>query len=831
MKRFLRRLVGGRAATEVPAHLTARLEHHERLGTPHLRPLLVSYREKGGARAAVKGMEPDLRVSVAVALQSLLAFDAAARGVASQAQVLMQASEAANALAARKLPVEREDVELLLHLTTPSEVGWFVEVITRMPLRTAERWVAEHGVAGLEEGLAHLAGVVDDPRTEMASSDRAALRARVAALVPLGGPVDVELIDAGDAWGVAARERVRRADPAGLAALLLHLAAATKGPSPSGAWERRCAELLAAAPAAAELLRGLLDDLEGHEPRTWTDAWGERNGEYLAGGNEVLARGVIWAAAVADEAWSARRIARVATSAARQLPGVGPRSAVIASAGGHALGRIGTDDAISQLVRLRAAVRHASIRKQLDKAIATAAEARGSTPGELAELAVPTHGVAADATHRRPVGDAEAVLEVTADRVELRWVRSDGREVARLPSAAKAAAPDAAAEVAALRKRVAATHRAERRRLEGLFAGGGTWEYQTWLRRYLDHPITGPIAEGLLWAVDERVLLPDRQAGTLHAADGEVVRPVPDAVVSLWHPAGASADAITAWRARLDDLDLVQPIRQVWREVYLLTPVEEETHDHTNRFAAHILRAPQFAALTRERGWEAGALGYWDGGQETSARKPFGPLVAEFDVYAVDTERPADNLAELASTDRIRFVDDQGTPVALRDVPPLVFSEALRDVDLFVSVSSIGADPTWIEGARGLHDVDADGYWRTYTSAALGQAAAVRREALERLLPRLRIADRVRVDDRWVRVDGVERSYRIHIGSGAVFIEPDDRHLCIVPQRGAITASTSLRVPFEGDGLLGVIVSKALLLAADDEIEDQTIRAQLDRRA
>ena len=30
-----------------------------------------------------------------------------------------------------------------------------------------------------------------------------------------------------------------------------------------------------------------------------------------------------------------------------------------------------------------------------------------------------------------------------------------------------------------------------------------------------------------------------------------------------------------------------------------------------------------------------------------------------------------------------------------REIPPIVFSEAMRDVDLFVGVTSIGADTNW----------------------------------------------------------------------------------------------------------------------------------------
>jgi hypothetical protein len=62
-----------------------------------------------------------------------------------------------------------------------------------------------------------------------------------------------------------------------------------------------------------------------------------------------------------------------------------------------------------------------------------------------------------------------------------------------------------------------------------------------------------------------------------------------------------------------------------------------------------------------------------------------------------------------------------------------------------------------------------------------------------------------------------------------ILVEPDDRYLCIVPASSA--RAKRVLPPFEGDGLLSLILSKALLLAADDKITDPTILHQLERRA
>ena len=54
-------------------------------------------------------------------------------------------------------------------------------------------------------------------------------------------------------------------------------------------------------------------------------------------------------------------------------------------------------------------------------------------------------------------------------------------------------------------------------------------------------------------------------------------------------------------------------------------------------------------------------------------------------------------------------------------------------------------------------------------------------------------------------------------------MEPHDAYLCIVPARGG---AGRLHLPFEDDPMLSMILSKAIMLAADDTITDPTVVAQ-----
>ena len=60
-------------------------------------------------------------------------------------------------------------------------------------------------------------------------------------------------------------------------------------------------------------------------------------------------------------------------------------------------------------------------------------------------------------------------------------------------------------------------------------------------------------------------------------------------------------------------------------------------------------------------------------------------------------------------------------------------------------------------------------------------------------------------------------------------MEPGDRYLCIVPARrfGGGEHAGKMYLPFEGDGTLAIILSKAFLLAEDRQIKDPTILHQI----
>ncbi|WP_225823741.1 DUF4132 domain-containing protein [Streptomyces naphthomycinicus] len=483
-----------------------------------------------------------------------------------------------------------------------------------------------------------------------------------------------------------------------------------------------------------------------------------------------------------------------------------------------------TPELVTAIRTVRRTVRHAGVPKQLDKMLKKADAAlagRTDVALRLPRLGFETaalSGSTEGGVLRRPAGAYDAVVTVT-ETATLTWEK-DGRPLRGVPAPVRRDHPALVKEMRDLVKRVNAQLATLVRALEGGLTADAAHPYGWWRTELAGHPLARTLVRRLIWEVETA---PGAWQPVLPEADDRLPDAPDDAPVRLWHPIRSAPHTVRAWRDLLTERCLRQPFKQAFREIYLLTPAEEETRLYSNRFAAHLVHYRRMFALFRARGWRSDRLGPWDGGDGDEAERTLGAGEWRVRFFHSWADWAGDD--ELASTDQVRFDRRAGgvwhaTPLA--DVPPLVFSEAMRDVDLFVGVTSIAADPDWSDGGP------VRAYWERASFAELTESAEARRDALARILPRLKIADRCTLDGRFLTVRGDLRTYRIHLGSANILMEPDDSYLCVVPARRP--ADGKVFLPFEDDRL-SLVLSKAFLLAADSRITDESILRQIKRGA
>ncbi|HEY3228048.1 MAG TPA: hypothetical protein VGJ87_02440 [Roseiflexaceae bacterium] len=139
--------------------------------------------------------------------------------------------------------------------------------------------------------------------------------------------------------------------------------------------------------------------------------------------------------------------------------------------------------------------------------------------------------------------------------------------------------------------------------------------------------------------------------------------------------------------------------------------------------------------------------------------------------------------------------------VPLAQIPSLVFSEVLRDLDTVTVIA---------------HQSDEDG---------TSQEVLRQRGDLVRATAAALGLGQVHVDEPSVFVRGMLASYRIHLATGAIYLE-SGQYLCIVTNPKERKA---IYLPFEdgGEPVTSEIISKVLLLVHDTGITDTTILAQI----
>ncbi|HEU0097432.1 MAG TPA: DUF4132 domain-containing protein [Allosphingosinicella sp.] len=700
--------------------------------------------------------------------------------------------------------------------------------------------------------LARLAGFADRIDTLPPSDPRA----RVVAIEALARECGLALVDNshGRSWGYGlegvanlGRDRHQRftalapyvaAWPEPLRRLGRHAGAIASKTAPSAKWLAEGRAMLAEIPADQRLamLRAMTDTTA---PLGWPGQ---------SGGEHVL-RAFLYLSSDLDPSAVGPLLADYALKRCYvTVPNQGIRAEKLGNACLWVLAAMPAGTGVPYLARILARTRYPKIRARIDEKLNQAAAAAGLSRSALDELTVPGHDLDPEGELHVPVGGGKAVIKVEGARdVSVSWLSDSGKPL-KSPSAAMKADKDRMRSVRDSAKEIEADLGTLVVRLQRLYLEDRRWPAGLWLERYLDQPLVRTLARRLIWWVEPEdggavSALPGEAGGAMLDVAGKPV-PLDGATIRLWHPIEAQVGEVEAWRDRLEALEITQPFAQAWREVYTLTDAERATATYTNRWAAHILKQHQAMMLARLNGWRVTHRMWVDAPNDDPwhLNIPAHGLVADYWVEGAGGDSPevTDSCAYVhVATDRIQFhpviggADSargpaRGPAVALTEVPPLIFSEIMRHADLFTSVASIAADPNWLDRGGDAHHPDqwaavAANYWNSTNTAELEESGKRRRAMLERILPRLKIAGRLSLDDRYLMVQGRRHLYRIHLGSGACF--RGERHICIVPKPAA--EEGRIWLPFEGDRTLSIIISKALLLADDDKITDPVILRQL----
>jgi hypothetical protein len=768
----------------------------------------------------------------------LAAFSRSRGGSANQ-QPLTSADfgNLAGELLRKGIPLTEADLVCCLGITSGQTADSFgFQILSNeAALSAVELHIEQYGLEpSLRAALEHWRHKLKSSRRILGAGRK--LITRIGSLIDKQATVPVE---PGEAWSNAALEDLKRMRPGQLSSwcpLLLHCQKAESS-KPTQKWLKAANELLEAVGR---------NDFKGRvqhwfelvalprpihqEPRS--PEYDPDPDQLIADANSVILKGLAWCCAGWKDTEMIRSVSRLAQVCFKKVPRLGARCPRVGNACLYSLSVTTTDEAAAELSRLNQLIKQPSARKILGKSLDKAAELSGQTREDLEESTVPTYGLDAEGCLKQSFGDFTAEYHIFgSDAFQLLWRKTDGKLQKSVPVEVK---EKQAAELKTLKRTIQDIGKmlpAQRQRLERLLASEREWDFDKWRQRYLDHPLLAHLSRRLIWHFRQ-----ESQTAPGIWLDGKIVdvhgRPLAwlsaKTKVRIWHPLGQDVEIVSSWRNWLESRQMTQPFKQAHREIYILTDAERQTDTYSNRFAAHILRQHQFTALAKDRGWTYRLQGAFDSHNTPTLLLPQWNLAVEFWVDSPgDRQDTADSGIFLhVATDQVRFCEPGAGPKSLSEVPALIFSEVMRDVDLFVGVCSLGNDPAWQDRGEGGQFA---GYWHDYSFGDLSATAKTRREVLEKLLPRLKIAGKCSLLDKFLKVKGDLRTYKIHLGSGNILMEPNDSYLCIVPARASQDPALrqNIILPFEGDNTLAIILSKAFLLANDTKIKDETILRQI----
>jgi hypothetical protein len=615
--------------------------------------------------------------------------------------------------------------------------------------------------------------------------------------------------------------------PAGVEKFLSHCRMSAGGPS--ARWQRRCAQLAAALDDGPDLVRHLLELVVTTPPLRYQTEF--RPWDLLADRNSGLIRGLVWAAGVLNVPWLpevagpvAERWLRLSRGRSfRPIPVCGDK---VPLACFDALARAGTDESLRALARIGRATSHRTMLKRLQAVLEQAADGQGKSVEALLDHLLPDHGLDPAGRLAVSAGSMHAVISLD-DR---HGAIFDG------PDAAALAKTKEAAELLA---EVRGTVSAARERIESLFTSGRQWHVDDFLDCYVRHPIMGSFARRTVWAFapfeGETVCgIPDPGGTTMLTPHGPQRIPAPS-LVMLLHPATASGPVVDQFRRLVLDAGIRQPVRQLWRETYQPSAGAGDSELYSGRYGGHILRSRQLFGLARRRGWHGGFLSdAYDGGGTAIAHRDYPAAGLRVSWWLESLEPEGDTRTELCLTGRLIFTttgDAAMTPIPLAEVPPELFSEAMRVLDLFVSVTTIVSDPTWPQDP-GAPPILA-GYWARADRTGLDQLRASRRQALVPMYATSGPADRCHLTQRDLVIRGSLATYHIDLATAGVRMEPSGKWLSFDTKRSVPVGTTDLFpwLPVTDDHeILGQIVLRAAVLADDEHLASRQLLRQIRHR-
>ena len=440
------------------------------------------------------------------------------------------------------------------------------------------------------------------------------------------------------------------------------------------------------------------------------------------------------------------------------------------------------------------AQRRASEGKAVEIALSNLARACGFDDVTRLVWTAETELIKAHAAHFTPkeVDGVELWLSVAEDGAVSLSCTKGGKPLKSIPAKLKKNAD--VLDLKEAEKNLREQYRRARKMLEEMMEDG-TPLLAREIANVMEHnPVIAPLLRVLVFKSD--TALGFYADGALVAPDGTHTEVAVDAELKIAHALDLyESDTWAAYQKYLFEKGIQQPFKQVFRELYVKT-ADEHGKETSRRYAGHQIQPAKTVALLKTRRWVV------DGTEGLQRVYYKANIIAR--IYALaDWFSPAD--IEAPTLEWVDFFDRKTfKKLPIDDVPDLIFTEVMRDVDLVVSVAHVGG-------------VDPE---------ASHSTVEMRRAIVQYSLPLFHLTN-VRLEGSHAHIHGTLGDYTVHLGSGVVQ-QKAGAMINVLPVHSQHRGR--LFLPFlDEDPKTAEIVSKIILFAEDGKIKDPFILEQIKR--
>jgi len=530
-------------------------------------------------------------------------------------------------------------------------------------------------------------------------------------------------------------------------------------------------------------------------------------------------KGIIWSCQHSPNEKSLTIIKTIVEAAYTKIRNVGPRSTKVGNLGLNALATCGEDAAFGLMNLMRNKSKYQRYIKAIDKYLAKFMESSEGDPERLADKTIPDFGFKGKEKIVAIDGKVSILYRIKNQSLTKKWL-VNGEEQKSMPAFIKTEYRAEEKEISAEFKRMNTVLKDMKNRVKTYWLYDREWTQEDWSQHIAQHPLVRPYALNMIWTTKSGNDFLLTETGLVDVK-GKPIMIDKKEEIKLWHPVTASGEGIKKWQEYIYRNKIKQPLRQAYREHYPFSETELKSEESL-RFAHHFLKTNNLMAIANSAGWifTYAHEGYNWPRKYVKQKNLTVHLSCDYHPYDYAVPTKALFFTKGNTTKIEHKLPEE--KLKLSTISPVILSELCRDIDLFISTTSIAKDPELSNASEDQKNYRGDFYRGNFSDNA---SAKVRKEIIMMLSPILKLQPSF--EKNYMIIKGQLNEYRINLGSGFAQVKDSQKHINLLPDIQPMKKSKKLQIPIQDDETLYVILAKALFLKDDNKIQDEKIRSLL----